>query len=113
MTHSHKQISEDGSARNEIQFNEFLMNEEFIAMLDYYVVTSLRLSVKSSEAKPFRTFYCDREAVYKALDGQQDRRNSGAGRVAALVSRGCKQEKGKASFGPATAQPSAASQDDL
>ena len=42
-------------------------------MLDYYVVTSL--SEKSSEAQPFRTFYCERVAMYKALDGQQDWRN--------------------------------------
>ena len=50
MTHSRKQISEDGLARN-----EFLINEEFVAMLDNYVVTSL--SAKSSEAQPFRNFY--------------------------------------------------------
>ena len=41
-------------------------------MLDYYVVTSL--SAKSSEGQPFRIFYCERAAMYKALDGQQDRR---------------------------------------
>ena len=68
MTHSRKQISEDGSAND-----EFLINEEFISMLDYYVVTSL--STKSSEVKSFRTFYCERVAVYKALNGQQDWRN--------------------------------------
>ena len=49
MTHSRKQISEDGSAHN-----EFFINEEFIAMLDYYVVTSL--SAKQTEAQPLRTF---------------------------------------------------------
>ena len=49
MIHSRKQISEDGLA-----INEFLINEEFIAMLDYYVVTSL--SAKSSEGQPFRIF---------------------------------------------------------
>ena len=53
--------------------DEFLINVEFIAMLDYYVVTSL--SAKSSEAESFRTLYCERMAIYKALDGQQDRRN--------------------------------------
>ena len=50
MTHSRKQIREDGSASD-----EFLINEEFITRLDYYVVTSL--SAKSSEAESFRTFY--------------------------------------------------------
>ena len=42
-------------------------------MLDYYVVTSI--SAKSSEAQPFITFYCERATMYKALNGQQDRRN--------------------------------------
>ena len=62
MTHSRKQIREDGSASN-----KFLINEEFINMLDYYVVTSL--SAKS-ETESFRSFYCERVAMYKALDGQ-------------------------------------------
>ena len=68
MTHSRKQNSEDGSAGN-----KFLINEEFIAMLDYCVVTSL--SAKSSEGQPFRIFYCERVEMCKALDGHQDRRN--------------------------------------
>ena len=34
-------------------------------MLDYYVVTSL--SAKSSKGESFRTFYCERVAMYKAL----------------------------------------------
>ena len=42
-------------------------------MLDYYVVASL--SAKSSKAESFRTFYCERVAMYKAFDGQQDRKN--------------------------------------
>ena len=41
-----KQISKDGSASD-----EFLINEEFITTLDYYVVTSL--SAKLSEAESF------------------------------------------------------------
>ena len=56
-----KQICEDRSASI-----EFLINEKYIAMLDNYVVTSL--SAKSSEAQPFRTFYCKRAAMYKALN---------------------------------------------
>ena len=68
MTHSCKRICEDGSASD-----EFLINEEFIAMLDYYVVISLL--AKSSEAESFRTFYCEQVAMYKALDGQKNRRN--------------------------------------
>ena len=42
-------------------------------MLDYDVVTIL--PAKSSEAQPSRTIYCERVAMYKALDGQQTRRN--------------------------------------
>ena len=53
--------------------NEFLINTEFFAMLDYYVVTSL--SAQLSKGQPFRIFYCLRVAMYKALDRQQDRRN--------------------------------------
>ena len=51
MSDSRKQIRENGSTSD-----EFLINEEFITMLDYYVMTSL--STKSSEAESFRTFYC-------------------------------------------------------
>ena len=36
----------------------------------YHVV-----SAKSSEAESFRTFYCERVAMYFAHHGQQDRRN--------------------------------------
>ena len=49
------------------------MNYSSIAMLDYYLVTSL--SAKLSEAEPFKNVYCEWVAMYnlKALDGQQDR----------------------------------------
>ena len=36
MTHFRKKIREDGSASDEL-----VINEDFFAMLDYYVVTSL------------------------------------------------------------------------
>ena len=49
-----KQISEGGPGSTS---DEFLINKEFIAMLDYYVVTSL--SANSSKAESFRAFYCD------------------------------------------------------
>ena len=65
-----KHLREDGSASD-----EFLINEEFIAMLYCYVVTSLSANLKSSEAESLRTFYCERVAMYKALDGQQVQRN--------------------------------------
>ena len=42
-------------------------------MLDYYVVISL--SAKLSEGQPFRIFNLERLAMFKALHGQQDRRN--------------------------------------
>ena len=50
-----------------VMSNEFRVNEEFITMLDYYVLTSL--SAKSSEAQHFRTFYCMWVAMYKAERG--------------------------------------------
>ena len=113
MTPSRKQISDDGSASN-----EFLINEEFITVLDYYVVTSL--SAKSSEAEPFRTFYCKWVAMYKALDGQQDRRNWRLGLLEGLdgwlrmFSEVASKRNGRLLFGSAThAQPSAMSPDDL
>ena len=46
--------------------DEFLINEEFMAMFDYYSATGL--SSKLSEAEPFRTFYCKRVAMYKAFN---------------------------------------------
>ena len=113
MTHSRKQISNDGSASN-----EFLINEEFIAMLDYYVVTSL--SAKSSEAQHFRTFHCVWLAMYKALDKKQDRRNWRPALLEVLngwlrmFPEAASKNKGRLSFGSAThAQPSAVSQDNL
>ena len=109
MTHSRKQISEDGSASNEFQV---LINEEFI------IVTSL--STKPSEAQPFRTFHSEQMAMYKALDGQQDRRNWRQGLLEVLdgwlrlFPEVASQNKGRLSFGsPSDAQPSAVSQDDL
>ena len=60
MTNSCNQISDDGLASN-----EFLINEEFIAMLDHYVVKSL--PAKLSEAQPSESFI--------ASDGQKGRRN--------------------------------------
>ena len=87
-------------------------------MLDYYVVTSL--SAKSSEAESFRTFYCERVAMYKALDGQQDRRNWRPALVEVLdgllrlFPDVASKRKGRLSFGSAPdVQPSAVSADDL
>ena len=87
-------------------------------MLDYYVVTSL--SAKSSEAEPFRTFYWERVAMYKALDRQQERRNWRPtllevleGRLCLIPEVACKR-KGRFTLGSArAAQPSAVSPDDL
>ena len=87
-------------------------------MLDYYVVTSL--SAKSSEVESFRTSYCERVAMYKALDGHQDRRNWRLALVEVLdgwlhlfldVSS---KRKGRLSFGSAPdVQPSAVSAGDF
>ena len=58
-----KQLKEDGTTSD-----EFLITEEFIAMLDFYVASSL--SGKLSDAVELRPFYEQRVAVYKALNGQ-------------------------------------------
>ena len=58
-----KQINADGSPSD-----EFLINAEFVAMLDYYVVTSL--SAKGPDAEKFRPYYRQHVAIYKAFDGQ-------------------------------------------
>ena len=62
-----RQCKEDGSARE-----EYLINEEFMAMLDYYVAACL--SARASEATGFRSFYAERVLLYKALDGKERRR---------------------------------------
>ena len=100
--------------------DEFLIHEEFIAILDYYVVTSL--SAKSGEAQHFRTFHCEWVAMYKALDGQQDQRNWRPWPALhemldgwlSIFPKVASKNKGRLSFGSAThAQPSAVSPDDL
>ena len=55
---------EDGTASD-----EYLINEEFMAMLDYYVAACL--SAGASEAAGFRSFYAERVLLYKALDGNE------------------------------------------
>ena len=64
-----RQCKEDGSASD-----EYLINEEFMAMLDYYVAACL--SARASEAAGFRSFYAERVLLYKALDGKERRRAS-------------------------------------
>ena len=48
-----RQCKEDGSASD-----EYLINVEFMAMLDYYVAVCL--SARASEAAGFRSFYAER-----------------------------------------------------
>ncbi len=63
-----KQLNEDGSPSD-----RYLINEEFVAMLDYYVAASL--SAKVADADAMVTFYLERVALYKAFDGKGDRRD--------------------------------------
>lgn len=53
--------------------NEFLITGEFIAMLDYYVTTSL--SERLSDAVELRPFYDKRVVLYKALNGRDGERD--------------------------------------
>ena len=62
-----KQLNEDGSSGD-----EFLINEAFVAMLDFYVATSL--SVLASDAEALRPFYDERVVIYQALDGNEGRK---------------------------------------
>ena len=75
---SRKQINADGS-----HSNEFLINEEFVAMLDYYVVVSL--SAKASEAERFRPYYRQRVDIYKMFDGKALAQNRPAWRPQLLA----------------------------
>lgn len=63
-----KQLNEDGSPSD-----QFLINEEFIAMLDYYVATSL--SGRLPKTAVFQHFYKERVRLYKAFDGAEGKRN--------------------------------------
>ena len=80
-------------------------------MLDYYVLTSL--SAKSGKAQHFRTFNCERVAMYKAHNGQQDRSNwrqalfQVLDRWLRIFPEAASKNKGMLSFGSTThAQPS-------
>ena len=62
-----KQIKEDGS-----RSDDFLINAEFVAMLDYYIAASL--SAKAGDAEKLRSFYVDRVNLYKGFDGSSAKR---------------------------------------
>ena len=63
-----KQLNEDGTPSD-----EFLINEEFIAMLDYYIAASL--SGRLVDAVALRPFYTTRVALYKAFNGKDGARD--------------------------------------
>lgn len=63
-----KQLNEDGTPSD-----EFLINEEFIAMLDYYIAASL--SGRLADAVALRPFYTTRVALYKAFNGKDGARD--------------------------------------
>ena len=65
-----RQCKEDGSASD-----EYLINEEFMAMLDYYVAACL--SARAGEAAGFRSFYAERVLLYKSLDAEWTGRKEG------------------------------------
>ena len=48
--------------------DEYIINAEFVAMLDYHVATSL--SAKTSGAERFRPYYRQHVGIYKAFDGK-------------------------------------------
>ena len=75
---SRKQIKADGSLSN-----EFLINEEFVAMLDYYVVVSL--SAKASDAERFRPYYSQHVDIYKKFDGKVQNRPAWRPQLLALL----------------------------
>ena len=53
--------NEDGMSSDRL-----LINEEFIAILDYYIGTTP--SAKSTDAEAQRPYYLERVVLYKALD---------------------------------------------
>ena len=65
-----KQLNEDGTSSDRL-----LINEEFTAMLDYYIAKTL--SAKSTDAEAQRPYQLDIERVtlYKDLDRQDGTRN--------------------------------------
>jgi hypothetical protein len=65
---SRKQINTDGLHWHS---NEFLINAEFVAILDYYVAVSL--SAKSSDAEWFRPYYRLRVKIDKSFDGTKEK----------------------------------------
>ena len=66
-----KQLNKGGSPSH-----RYLINGEFVAMLDYYVVTCPSAKVANADAMDANgTLYFERVAVYKALDGTGGRRD--------------------------------------
>ncbi len=88
-------------------------------MLDYYVATSL--SAKASDAEELLPFYTERVAIYKALDGQNVRRDWRPVLAAVLKQwltqfpESASRRRGRLSSGTVNKQSSgyAVSQDDL
>ena len=89
------QCKEDGSASD-----EYLINEEFMTMLDYYVAACL--SVRASEAAGFRSFYAERVLLYTRREGKKEILEAGAvggaEELAGEISRLCQQEEVQALF---------------
>ena len=102
--------------------DRLLINEEFIAMLNYYIATTV--SAKSTDAEAQRPYYLERIALYKALDGQDGRRDWRSPLLDLLQKLLCRttagsqnvQARGRAGFHRGPTTPSCGcevSQDDL
>ena len=75
---SRKQINADGSLST-----EFIINAEFVAMLDYYVATSL--SAKGPDAERFRPYYRKQVGIYKSFDGKTEGRGDWRPQLLAIL----------------------------
>jgi hypothetical protein len=67
MQFSRKKVNPDGSMSD-----KYLINEEFIAMIDYLFASSLWTSV--GDVRKMQSFYAERVALYKNFNGAEGRR---------------------------------------
>ena len=67
MQFSRKQVNQDGSLSD-----KYVINEEFIAMIDFLFASSLWTSV--GDVRKMQSFYTERVALYKNFNGAEGRR---------------------------------------
>ena len=63
-----KQLDANGNISD-----QYAINEEFYAMLDFYVAGSL--SARADDVRELAEFYKERVELYKLMDGKEGRRN--------------------------------------